>query len=302
MLKLEWNPSRLTTSDYVELLNLGFGGTWDETLYRWYMTRPFAGKTPDLAVLTDNGKPVSGAAVNYRQLRGRDGRIADVGVVCGAWTHPDARGKGHYTRVMNECAARVVARGGEVLLAFVTADNPSSKGLRTAGSQMVPSAYILSADEPAAMNEMEPIAASSCTPAELHAIHHDNASAAAFFYPSVDDWELQILQRPYPTEVLRIGSDIHAVVERTPDTDRLQWLSAAADNRVRALSALAARAHATGRKFFAFGTGAWTDACAGAPGLKVLPGFVTFLVSGPAGKQTGQLLADPWDIHSGDRM
>lgn len=303
MTEMEWNPERLAPDDYVELLNLSFGGTWTAELFHWYMQRPFAGRTPDLAVLCVDGKPVSGAAVNYRQLRDPHGQVHDVGVISGAWTHPEARGHGYYTRVMRESAARVATRGCELLLGFVTADNNSSKGMKTAGARMIPTVYATSSAGSTDTGDLPAIATASADTTQLYQQHNVHSMAATgYHYASPDDWTAQMLQRPGPVEVLRIGDDSLAIVEKTGDTDRLQWLSAPASARAGCLAALAARAQGSGRQFFAFCTGPSMAAVDSVTGLRAQAGFITCLPAGPLSDSAEAMLAGPWDVHSGDRV
>ncbi len=300
---MEWNPERLAPEDYIELLNFSFGDSWNAELFHWYMQRPFAGRTPDLAVLCLDGKPVSGAAVNYRQLRDPQGRIHNVGVISGAWTHPEARGHGYYTRVMRESANRVATQGCELLLGFVTADNDSSKGMKTAGAWMIPTAYVMSTSVPAGIGNLPTVTEENSKPATLHPLHNVHCSTATgFHYASMDDWTAQILHRPGPVEILRIGDDAVAVIEQTADTDRLQWLSSREQDKVACLSALAARATAAGRQLFAFCTGPSLDACVAAPGLRAQEGFITCLPAGRTSASMEAMLAGPWEVHSGDRV
>jgi len=303
VIEMEWNPGRLLPDDYIELLNLSFGGTWNRELFHWYMQRPFAGKSPDLAVLCVDGQPVSGAAVNYRQLRDPNVRVHDIGVISGAWTHPKARGHGYYTRVMRECAAHVSSSGCELLLGYVRADNDSSKGKITAGARMIPTAYVTSTAVSGDIAELPEVTAETVSAEELHPLHSiHSAASTGYHYATQDDWTAQILKRPGPVETLRIGSDAVAVVEQAGDTNRLQWLGAAEQARVACLSALAARASVAGRQFFAFCTGPVITQLGAVPGLRTQPGFITCLPTGTLSAAAENMLAGLWDVHSGDRV
>lgn len=302
MLSMNWNPEGYCVTDYVDLLNRSFNGSWTPALYDWYMSRPFAAKTPDNGVLMKDDQPVSGAGVVYRQLRDIDGRIVDVGVITGAWTLPEARGHGYFTQVMQESAAHVGAQGCELLLGYVTDDNASGKGMRRAGAWMIPTTYLLSATASNRQTRYLDVTPANVDAGELHARHNLHSGAAGYYYQNTDDWRSQFLERTSPVEVLRVGGETLAVVEQTPGTDRLQWLNGDSRTYAACMASLSARAQAAGRRFFGFGCGSWVTDCDNHPELEQRGGFITCLPAGPVSPQNAAMLAGPWEVHSGDRV
>lgn len=299
---MAWNPAGYGVADYVDLLNRSFNGSWTPELYRWYMARPFAGKTPDNGVLMRDGQPVSGAGVVYRQLRDRGGRIVDVGVITGAWTLPEARGHGYFTQVMQESAAYVAAQGCELLLGFVTDDNASGKGMRCAGAWMIPTTYLLSSTTTGSEASYLKVLPSDAGPEELYALHNLRSDATGYYYQHLDDWRSQFLERTYPVEILRVGEETLAIVEQAPGTDRLQWLGGDSAQHASCLASLAARAQAADRQFFAFGCAPWLAGCNKHSELEQRGGFITCLPAGEVTPQNAAMLAGLWDVHSGDRV
>src|SRR5881628_3056903 len=77
---------------YLDRLNLCFGGGWTRSMVRWYLRRRFAGRAPDLVVLREKGRIVSGMGVSYRRVRRPGGGLLDVGIATAGWTLPEARG------------------------------------------------------------------------------------------------------------------------------------------------------------------------------------------------------------------
>lgn len=300
MIEEAWNPELPDSAAIVSNLNRCFGGGWDETLYRWYLARPFGGRTPDRIILCDDGKPVAGSVVNYRQLLAPDGGIRDVGIASGSWTLPEARGKGLFTRMMHASVSRAGERGCRYLLAFVTGDNASRGALERSGAAMIPAAYVVSDDRPVADGAVATIERVNVSRKELY----DDASKRGpvrFYYDSADTWAAQHLERPLPADVCRLHG-ASAIVERTADTDRLQWTSADPRERPQVAATLAADAAARGRKFFLYATGSFAGAAARLHGLVVRPGFVCCLpTAGGNGDPLSDLGSD-WDIQSGDRM
>ncbi len=68
------NPAWLSPQAYIDFQNRSFGGQWDRTAYDWYLTRPFDGRAPDLLVLAQEDRILSGLGMAYRQIQIGDGR------------------------------------------------------------------------------------------------------------------------------------------------------------------------------------------------------------------------------------
>ena len=235
--------------EYLTGANAAFGKWGDEAFFRW----AFRG---DAELLFLDG--VAACGVTYRTLSsGQCGAI-----VTGAWTLPEARGRGALTRLVE--ATRDIARErGGVALAFMREDNPSARRFAALGSRMHPTFYCRSIELPAGAR---------CAP--LPVVLHFPSS----FVYTPDEWRAQYLERP--------GADIehlgYAVVERTADFDRVLAMP---DESV--LPALAARAHAAGRRLFWFTMRRPSIACEWTAG---------FFAELPASS------VSDWVLQNGDRM
>lgn len=304
MLNEIWNPARPTNDEYIAFLNVCFGGSWNERLFRWYLAREFAGRKPDRLVMFRDDVPVAGSTVNYRQLRMPDGDVADIGIASGSWTVPAARGQGHFSRMMLASAERAGQHGCRFFLAFVTADNASSGALERCGAVMRNASYLVSVDEPR-LNESAaswPVAEAATEEASPFDSAASTDERILFHYRNSDDWRAQIVSRPDPTSTLSVGPHL-AVIENVDNTDRLQWTSAPVDQRAAVASALARRSAASGRRFFMYGSGGWTAACADSAGLVVKPGYIAILpAAGTRMRDYPAIAAADWDVQSGDRL
>lgn len=296
MTKGIWNPELPGAAATLEFLNRAFGGGWNESLYRWYLTRPFNGRNPDRIVISDEGQPLAGSVVNYRQLETEDGRVRDVGIATGSWTLPEARGRGLFTQMMQASVARAGERGCQYLLAFVTEDNASRSALERCGAAMIPATYLLADGDAVVADSNVAIDIVDVSAKTLHDAARPG-NAVRFHYASAESWASQHLERPLPVEVCRLHGE-YAIVEKTPDTDRLQWTSAGPRNREHVATSLALRAAGSGRRFFTYATtGRFT-----ADGLVARPGFVCCLPTPSGHPDPLDDLGATWDIQSGDRL
>ncbi len=295
MLTESWNPELPDAAATLACLNRCFDGGWDETLYQWYLARPFNGLKPDRIIISDEGEPVAGSVINYRQLRAPDGGIRDIGIASGSWTLPEARGQGLFTRMMQASVSRAGENGCQYFLAFVTRDNASRKALERCGAAMVPAVYITSNGVPVAAAAHASIEKVQVSPSEMH-----NAAATSgpvrFYYASASAWAGQHLERPLPVDVYRLHGE-YAIVEKTADTDRLQWTSADRQLRQQVAASLAASAANAGRRFFMYRTDD-SDVV----GLDSQRGFVCCLPTAAGHRDPLSDLGTDWDIQSADRM
>lgn len=295
MLTEAWNPELPDVAATLAYLNRCFDGGWDETLYRWYLARPFNGRRPDRIIISNDGNPVAGSVVNYRQLQAPDGSVHDVGIASGSWTLPEARGQGLFTRMMQASVSRAGEQGCQYFLAFVTKDNASRNALERCGAAMIPAAYVVSDGVPDAADADATIEEVQVSPSEMH----DSAPTSGpvrFYYESASAWAAQHLERPLPVDVYRLHGE-YAIVEKAADTDRLQWTSADRQLRQQVATSLAVRAAAAGRKFFMYRTDT-----SDADGFVARPGFVCCLPTAAGHCSPLPDLGTEWDIQSADRM
>ena len=289
---------------YLAALQSCFGGWGGETEFDWYFRRPFAGAVADRFVIADEGEWIAGSAVSWRRLAGPDGAERRVGIMTGSWTLPAARGRGCFAAIIEHSRQLCVERGADWMLAFVTRDNPSRRQLERAGSLMIPTDYLWSEEgsqAPAPAPEprlLEP------EPALLEALWRRHAELGQgrirFLYEDRAAWAGQLVDRPLPTDLLRVEGLGEVLVERHTVFDRvLASVPLAPDQRLELARAVWARALRGGRRFFAFTSrpeeaAALREAC----GLGGIPGFITLLPVAAAAPDAG---AD-WSVESGDRV
>jgi len=292
-------------------------------MYRFYLRRAFAGQPPDLLVMREGGRIVSGVGVNYRSIRLANGATVPAAVLSAGWTLPANRGRGLFGSLMLSAIMLVARRGCALALAFARGANASTRTLRRLGAHLLPTTYFSSDSGGSALPAIaKRLRVRSVPPAAIQsaAARVDAGGAARFDYPRRQDWRLQFLERPHPVETLAIGDGL-AIIERTGDSDRLQLLlGAPADTRA-ALGALVLRARRADRRFLAFGFGE-TPERTGPPGMTMEPGHFALLVTAreklaaaleiPARRTLpapGDLVSPDgpwrpgdWQIQPGDRM
>lgn len=301
------NPAGLDDEMGPAFLARCFGTRWTEPMYRWYLRRAFGGESPDRVILVDGRQPLAGCGLVYRQLRTPDGELHRVSIVVAACTVPSARGRGCYARVLEAAVERSAARGCAALLGFVTAENPTGRGLLRLGAAAIPAAYLMSRSRPCLPQvgtlRLRSAHVTDDWPVRAAARLRAPAALAGFHYPAASAWRSQMLDRPHAVQSLRIGATCRAVIEGVGDTDRLQWLDGDGRERLAAIRAIVARARCCGRKFFMYSTCPHEAAAACRLGLAAHAGYMMALAvqAGHASsvRDWARML---WRVQSGDRM
>jgi GNAT superfamily N-acetyltransferase len=289
---------------YLEALQSCFGGWGGETEFDWYFRRPFAGAVADRFVISDEGEWIAGSAVSWRRLADSDGTARRVGIMTGSWTLPAARGRGCFAAIIEHSRQLCVERGADWLLAFVTQDNPSRRQLERAGSLMIPTDYLWSeegAEAPEASRQPRPVEPEPALVERLWRRHAAQGEGRIrFLYEDSAAWAGQLVDRPLPTDLIRVEGLGEMLVERHPVFDRiLATVPLAADGRLDLARAVWARALRSGRRFFAFTSRpdeaeALRESCR----LGGIPGFITLLPAAAPLPEAGL----PWSVESGDRV
>jgi len=302
-LEIEVNPDG-AEDEYLAGLNRSFGQWGDRSQYRWDFEREVGAHSADLMVLRDQGKIVAGSAVSYRIVRDRGDELL-VGIMTGSWTLPEARGRGAFSRVIDESRKLVASRKGSLLIAFVTQDNPSRRRLVAAGCLEVPTWYVASNSDTVPPVHAPAVQPDSATPEELFSAYRrwqDAGTGACMVYPSIEVWTSQYLDRPLPVERVTVAG-CHCLIERAAGSDRVLWIGDR--DPLEAVRALVARAVTAGRQLFVFVTQAELAQAGVALGMVAKPGSITVL-SGrdePANDASPRTAGLPleWRLQGGDR-
>ena len=181
-------------NDYLAALNECFPGWGDEAMFSWCFERIMAGHSADLLEVRDDGQLIAGSAISYRNVLLPGGEIVKAGIMTGSFTVPAARGRGLFSRMIDDSLAAIRRRESAMLLAFVTSTNGSCRRLAAAGATMVPSFYCRRAH-------------GRVTPPVW-----TNAEDAARFVYTDDEWSSQFVDRPHPAS-LSVTDDFKAVVD-----------------------------------------------------------------------------------------
>jgi GNAT superfamily N-acetyltransferase len=237
---------------YLAALNRCFPNWGDERTFEW------AFRGADFIVHDDE----AGSAVTYRNVS--NGTRAAI--MTGSWTLPEARGRGHFSRMIDESLDIARSRDAAMLLAFVTATNPSRRRLESAGATLVPTFYCRGALR---------------HPERSRGTRGSGGGAplapARFIY-SEDEWHTQFLARPRPTQQ-RIGETWSAVIEPAEDHVRVHHVAGDFGAAIEEL----------GNVFF------FTTFPERAKAFAVTDGFLCVLPI------RGDAIVD-WDLQNGDRM
>jgi GNAT superfamily N-acetyltransferase len=245
--------------EFLDGANRAFGQWGDEATFRW----AFRG---DAELLFLDG--VAAFGIVWRTLTSGE-RAA---IITGAWTLPEARRLGAFSRLVG--VAREVAQEREaIVLGFVRAENPSARGLASAGGSLVPTFYCRAEAR---------VCRQARSPA-LSVLDPDRSVFNSSFVYSADEWRAQFLERPHAElECVGVRGEWMAIVERTREFDRVHAIS-----DVGALSSLVLRAHAAGRRLFWFSTTRPAIECEWTDGFLAVVGTSAF---------------SDWELQNGDRM
>lgn len=297
---------------YLQSLNACFPGWGDERAYEWALRRRVGGPATDLMLLRDGNELLAGSAVSYRQLVTESGRRALVGIMTGSWTLPAARGRGAFTRIIDESVALTREHGGALLLAFVTETNASFRRLQAAGSVLFPTRYVSSAPGLPSRGAGTPFQEHEAPAARdwFEKFEKSRPVGAHFHYETADEWAGQQLERAGHPTLLEWPGIGAAVVETHGDFDRIQALCASDEaRRVELIACCLTRAQARGKRLFLFESRpARADRLTAELGLDAAKGYLTALPAEPgaaaalqAGEPLDRVLAN-WSLDSGDRM
>ena len=239
---------------YLAALNRCFPGWGDERTFAW------AFRGADFIVEDE-----AGSAVTYRDVD--NGTRAAI--MTGSWTLPEARGRGHFSRIIEKSLELARARDAAMLLAFVTASNASRRRLEAAGAVMVPAFYCRSERGRPARSEWSsrPVADGA----------RDGRAPVRFIYTE-EEWRTQFLERPRPTKQIS-GEHWSAVVEPAEDHTRVHHIAGDFSAAIASLGAV----------FF------YTTVVSRAQGFDVTDGFLAVL------PLRGDAIVD-WDLQNGDRV
>lgn len=310
---MTWRVTRMPAPDadadtWLAALNVCFPGWGGEARFDWCFRRAVSGRVPDAVFLEEDGRLLAGAGVTYRILELADGRRVAVAIMTGAWTLPEARGRGAFTRLVAATCEAGAARGAPLFLGFVTESNTSRRRFEALGAAMLPSVYTRSAAAPASTATLEDLG-------EPHAADFLPKPGRARFTYDAEEWRGQFVARPGTVRAVGVRGAFAALVEDAADMRILAVSTAlreaAPGEQARAFAALARHAALSGRSAFAFATGAGvTGAIAGAGFSVAARGFVGILPSsaasvadalGAADEAAARRLLD-LDLSDGDRM
>lgn len=315
MIQTYLNPAWLRHSGYVDFLNKAFSGSWSKTDFDWYLGRAFQGIRPDILVRASGTDVIAGLGLAHRQVRIGCDPPVNVGVISAAGTVPSARGQGHYSELLHSAVERARQCSWVALLAFVTEENGSGRGLRRLGARVIPSFYMSSRGRRDAKPgcSITPARRDRASPPWLKRAEIErsknrfrfcarSAVEAGFHYEQEGDWRQQFIQRPHGIRLHRLQHDSQAWIEPVGSTDRLQRLDCPASKARHHVTSLVAASAAAGRRFFMYSLDAQLADALKRRGLAIHRGYFLLMPvdrSLPAWRAMNEA---SWSVQSGDRL
>jgi len=293
----------------LESLNRCFPNWGHDAEFHWHLVRTVGGRKTDVMLMRNEDRFVAGSAIVYRPIRLRTGQMAEIGIMASSWTLPEARGHGHFSRIIEASVQLARDNGVALLTAFVTSVNSSARRLLASGAEGHPTHYLIgdgslprSTGPMPAVTEIKTEATDAALDEVMNAVA-PRADAAHLVY-TPQEWREQFWTRPDVVRALRVGTIGTALVETKNEFDRLLAFSNTSEDGADCLAPLMAWAHSRGQKFFFFTMDdAWRDRAVSL-GLRHLPGFLTARIARDpsTGSGQGRQLIGPWWIQNGDRM
>lgn len=318
----ELDPAWLDPVSYVAFLNCAFPGQWSQAAYDWYVARGFRGRRSELLVRAEGTRVIAGITLCYRQVSIDASMPIDICILSAAATLPAARGRGHYDSLLQAAHEHARSKTGVVaLMAFVTRDNASGRGLIRLGAHAIPSFYIVSpgrvrpitgtfrrsarAIVRRARQGSRRLLSSMFATLGREAVSTRTSSqtpTVRFHYERAEDWMQQFVGRPQPVRAVRLSHDSHALIESVGDTDRLQWLAGPHHSFASNITSLAAASLSLARKFFMYTLDPRQAAAARRIGLRVRDGYLLLLPTDRSHSDWRTLTSSAWSVQSGDRL
>jgi GNAT superfamily N-acetyltransferase len=317
MIQTYLNPAWLERNRYLDFLNNAFAGSWRKTDFDWYLGRAFQGIRPDILVRASGTAVIAGLGLVHRQVRVGCDPPVNVGVISAAGTVPSARGQGHYAELLHSALERARQRAWVALLAFVTEENGSGRGLRRLGARVIPSFYLSAAARGWRDGKAGRVNTTARRDGTLPRwvkraeIEHSksrfrptarSAAQAGFHYEQEDDWRQQFIERPHGIRLHRLQHDSQAWIETVGSTDRLQRLDCPASKTRHHVTTLVAACAAAGRRFFMYSLDAQLAAALKRRGLAIHRGYFMLLPADRSGQAWRTLSEASWSVQSGDRL
>lgn len=195
-------------------LNRAFGEWGDERQFAWAFAR--AGEEPpaELFVAEEDGVPIAGIALVYRQIAQGAAAPRLMGCLSGAWALPDRLRKGLFGELCRTATARTLERGGAAAIAFIAGGRASAATVK---------AMSVSHAEGAAFEA--PPGWAGAVQERLVPCDLDAAAAACLDRPCSKDtigilhdaasWRRQMMDRPRPVSTFRLTDGTVAVIEHS---------------------------------------------------------------------------------------
>jgi GNAT superfamily N-acetyltransferase len=197
-------------------LNLCFPGWGEAARFDRLYNRTSDPRPADLLVAEVDGQTVAGLSVIYRWI-GRDDEPHElVGVLGGAWTHPDVRGHGLFGQLLDHATDLACSQGATVALAFVTGER-ASLGQLDRRSARVLEAGLFTKNFPSDSQHFERANALSPDEAALAFTRRSDRTGRVSIKYDAQSWRAQMVDREEQSRVVQLGDQAIAALGQEGD-------------------------------------------------------------------------------------
>lgn len=201
-------------------LNLCFPAWGDANQFEWCYNRPGDPCPADLLVAETNGTIIAGLAVVYRRI-GRDSEPQElVGVLSGAWTHPDTRGLGLLGQLLDHAAGIARGRGATLAIAFITGERESVGQVQRRSAAMIESMLFASNGSDNRLS-LEGVKELPHADAAIAFVRRSDRNGLVSIRYDPQSWRNQMVNRTVNCRVVQLGDDAIVVFAQQDDSSMI---------------------------------------------------------------------------------
>lgn len=198
-----------TDATYLNALRVCFPGWGDEDDFRWWFRRRVGGPPADLLVLEHGSEPVAGMALSYRRVALCPGEAELLGILTGAWTHPEHRNRGYFSELVERARAVGAQRGIRIILAWVGLSRKGLNPVLRAAQDCTDTQFLECPAAPA----ITPVGREHPEAKHLRSLFHRHRLGAALVYPTTAIFAEQARLASPLTRVVPAGPDAWAILD-----------------------------------------------------------------------------------------
>lgn len=293
----------LSKEKYVYYLNESFSNWGDLSLYNWCFERQVGAPKSDIIVVKSNNCILAGSGVSYRMLEIPTLGARMVGIMTGSWTLEQSRGKGCFTKIIEESLKLCRDRGASYLIAFVTQDNGSARRLEASGADLVKTKYFFSNTFQPSKIKYNDLIFLKYTESELRKLFDKfltQVSDGVKFKYDFSTWVDQFIFRPAKTKTL-IVNDGYVIFEIKKDVvSVLSMFCCELSELTDLFERVEAYAFYLGKRVILFSSSSQIDTVCAKRKYDSKDGYISILSTTDMRNHNNCLKY--WSVNSGDKM